>query len=232
MLFLQHFEGFMENFNEIKKTKIFAEICENDMQALAYCLKIKFRNYNKNEVIVSPEQPFEEVVLLLKGGAKIEDMDSSGNISLVTKLKAGDMFGIENLFAGDLVFSDYLTATDNTLVMLMNKHRLITPCQNKCKRHDIIIKNLMRMIVERNSFLVEKLKLLSKKNTREKVLTYLHKQSVISGSTYFDIPFNKTELANYLSVDRSALSTVLSKLRDEGVIDYEKKHFHILKSEK
>ncbi len=221
----------MENFSEIKKTEIFAEIAENDMQALAYCLKIKFRNYNKNEVIISPEQPFEDVVMLLKGGAKVEDIDSFGNVSLVTKLKAGDVYGIENIYSGEKVFSDYLTATENCLVMLMDRHRVVTPCQNRCKRHEIVVRNLMRMIVRRNSFLVEKLKLMSKKNTREKVLAFLNKQSERAGNNYFEIPFNKTELANYLSVDRSALSTVLSKLRDEGVIDFDKRHFHIIKNE-
>ena len=74
---------------------------------------------------------------------------------------------------------------------------------------------------------MEKLKLLSKKNIREKVLAYLHNQSIKAGSSYFDLPYNKTELANYLSVDRSALSTTLSKLREEGLIDFDKKHYHI-----
>ena len=111
--------------------------------------------------------------------------------------------------------------------MIMNRHSLINPCQNKCKRHDIVVKNLVKLIVERNAELIEKLRLLSKKNTREKVLAYLYRQSSLAGAAYFDIPYNKTELANYLSVDRSALSTVLSKLKEEGIIDFDKKHYHI-----
>ena len=219
----------MENLSEIKKTKIFGDISENDMQALAFCLKIKFRNYNKNDTIISPGQPFEDVVMILKGGAKIEDVDPFGDISLITKLKVGDVYGLENIFAGEQEFSDYLIATEHCLVMLMNKHRLITPCQNRCKRHDTVIRNLMRVIVERNAQLSTKLKLMSKKNTRSKVFAYLYNQSKLASSPYFDLPYNKTELANYLSVDRSALSTVLSKLREEGVIDFDKRHFHINK---
>lgn len=227
VLFLQHFEGFMENFSEIKKTKIFAEISENDMQAMAYCLKIKFKNYNKNALIIEQGQPAEEVVILLKGGAKVENIDTFGDISLITKLKAGDVFGVENSFLGETQYKENLVATENCLVMFLNRHRLITPCENKCKRHDLVVKNLMRVIVERNKALMEKLKLLSKKNIREKVLAYLHNQSIKAGSSYFDLPYNKTELANYLSVDRSALSTTLSKLREEGLIDFDKKHYHI-----
>ncbi len=221
----------MENFSEIKKTKIFGEISENDMQALAFCLKIKFRNYNKNDTIISPGQPFEDVVMILKGGAKIEDVDPLGDISLITKLKVGELYGVENFYAGEQVYSDYLVATEHSLVMFMNKHRLITPCQNRCKRHEIVVRNLMKTIVERNALLSTKLKLMSKKNTRSKVLAFLYNQSKIAGSTYFDIPYNKTELANYLSVDRSALSTVLSKLREERIIDFDKRHFHINKTD-
>lgn len=217
----------MENFSDIKKTKIFAEISENDMQAMAYCLKIKFANYNKNDTIVSQGTPAENVYLILKGGAKVENIDSRGDISIITKLKAGGVFGIESSYSGEEEYSEYLIATENSLVMIMNRHRLINPCQNKCKRHDIVVKNLVKLIVERNAELIEKLRLLSKKNTREKVLAYLYRQSSLAGSVYFDIPYNKTELANYLSVDRSALSTVLSKLKEEGIIDFDKKHYHI-----
>ena len=221
----------MENFSEIRKTKIFGEISENDMQALTFCFKIKFRNYNKNDTIISPGQPFEDVVMILKGGAKVEDIDPFGDVSLVTKLKAGDVYGVENIYSGEEEFSDYLIATENSLVMFMNRHRLITPCHNRCKRHDIVVRNLMKLIVERNAELSTKLKLMSKKNTRSKVLAFLYNQSKRTGSAYFDIPYNKTELANYLSVDRSALSTVLSRLREEGIIDFDKRHFHINKTE-
>ncbi len=219
----------MENFSEIKKTKIFDQINEFDMQAMAHCFKIKFRNYNKNDYIISQGEPTEDVVMILKGGAKVESIDIFGDISILTKLKAGDIYGIENNDINNEGYSDNLIATENTLAMFLNRHRLFTPCQNKCKRHELIVKNLVKLIVERNIELNEKLKLMSKKNIREKVLTYLYNQSKKANSQYFDLPFNKTELANYLSVDRSALSTTLSKLRAEGIIDFDKKHYYVKK---
>ncbi len=217
----------MENFLHIKKTKIFETISENDMQAMAYCFKIKFRNYNKNATIIEQGQPVEDVVLILKGSAKVENIDSFGDVTLVTKMKAGDLFGLENIYIGQEQYKDSLVASEACLVMLMNRHRLITPCQNRCKRHEIVVRNLMKLIVERNHALSDKLKILSKKSTREKVLAYLYSESQKAGSAYFDIPYNKTEFANYLSVDRSALSTVLARLKEEGIIDYDKKHYHI-----
>ena len=75
--------------------------------------------------------------------------------------------------------------------------------------------------------LIDKIKHLSQKGIKEKVLSYLQSQSKLAQSPYFDIPFNKTELANYLSVERSALSTVLGKLKKDGIIDFEKKRYHI-----
>ena len=217
----------MENFSEISRTKLFGEIDEFDMQAMAYCFKIKFRNYNKNDYIISQGQPSEDVVMILKGGAYVENIDILGDINIITKLRSGEIYGIDNNQSENGTYNDNLIATEKTLVMTMNRHRLFTPCQNKCKRHDKIVKNLINMIIERNQDLNEKLQLLSKKSIREKVLSYLYSQSKKAGSQYFDLPFNKTELASYLAVDRSALSMVLSKLRNEGIIDFDKKHYYI-----
>ena len=86
---------------------------------------------------------------------------------------------------------------------------------------------MMKMISARSLALTDKIKHLSQRGIKDKVLSYLETQSRIAGSSYFEIPFNKTELANYLAVERSALSTVLGKLKKEGVIDFDKKRYHI-----
>ena len=98
----------------------------------------------------------------------------------------------------------------------MNKHRLITPCENRCKRHDLVVKNLMQMVAESNIKLLDKLSHMSKKTTRDKLLSYFTSMSEKQKSSYFEIPFNVTELASYLSVDRSAMSNELSKMKKEG----------------
>ena len=143
------------------------------------------------------------------------------------QLKKGDVYGVESAYAGDEFYKDSVIATEKTLVLFMNKHRLINPCENRCKRHDFVVKNLMRLVAESNLKLLDKLTHLSKKSTREKLLSYLGLMSERAKSDYFEIPFNITELANYLSVDRSAMSNELSKMKKERLIDYDKRQFHI-----
>lgn len=219
----------MEFYEELKNTKIFSSATEFECQAMMFCFKTRFKTFNKNDYIVKQGDDMEEVVLILKGGATVEHIDSMGDISILTKLKVGDIYGLENAYAGENVFKDSLIATEKTLVLFMNKHRLITPCVNRCRRHDIVSKHLMQMVAERNIELLDKMKHLSKKTIRDKLMSYFNSLSKKAGSNYFEIPFNKTELANYLSVDRSAMSSELSKMRDDGLIDFDKRQFQIKK---
>lgn len=221
----------MEFYEELKNTKIFGSATEFECQAMVFCFKARFKFFNKNEHIISQGEPMEEVALILKGGATVEHVDSMGDISILMKLKQGEIYGVEGAYAGDELFKDSLIATEKTLVMFMNKHRLITPCANKCKRHDIVVKHLMQMVAESNIQLLDKLTHMSKKTIRDKLLSYFNSLSKKAGSNYFEIPFNKTELANFLSVDRSAMSSELTRMKEDGLIDFEKRMFLLMRNE-
>lgn len=221
----------MEHYEELKNTKIFASATEFECQAMMFCFKTRFKIFNKHEHIVEQGQNMEEVMMILKGGAIVENIDSLGDISVLMRMKKGEIYGLESAFAGEDSFKDSVIATEKTLVMFMNKHRLINPCANKCRRHDIVLKHVMQMVAEKNVELLDKLTHLSKKTIRDKLLSYFNSLAKKEKSSYFEIPFNKTELANYLSVDRSAMSTELTKMREDGLIDYDKKQFRLLKKE-
>lgn len=227
MLFLQQKYVYMEYFEELKLTKIFNSATEFECQAMMFCFKTRFKTFDKNQSIIKQGDKMEDIILILKGSGNVENVDSLGNISIVMQLKKGDVYGVESAYAGDEYYKDSVIATDKSLVLFMNKHRLINPCENRCKRHDLVIKNLMRLVAESNIKLLDKLNHISKKTTREKLLSYLSSVSEKSKSNYFEIPFNITELANYLSVDRSAMSFELSKMKKEGLIDYDKRQFHL-----
>lgn len=218
----------MEHFKELSATKIFKDISEFDCQALMFCFNTKFKQFKKGESIIRQGDAIEDVVLILKGSAIVQNVDILGNISIVMRLNVGDVYGAESAYVGDDTYKDSVLASERTLVLFMNKHRLITPCQNKCKRHEMVVKSLMQMVAERNVELMDKLTHMAKKTIRDKLLSYFYYESYKQKSKYFTIPFNKTELANYLSVDRSAMSTELSKMRDEGLIDFDKNEYRII----
>lgn len=231
MLFLQQNGEILEYFEELKQTKIFSSATEFECQAMMFCFKTRFKNFNKNQPVVSQGDDMDDIVLIVKGGAIVENMDQMGNISILNKLKKGDVYGLASAYAGDTTYKDSVIATEKTLVLFMNKHRVINPCPNRCKRHDIVIKHIMQMVAESNIQLLEKVTHMSKRTIREKLLSYLYSLSTKAGSTYFDIPFNKTELANFLCVDRSAMSTELARMKEDGLIDFEKRQFRLIKKE-
>ncbi len=221
----------MEYFEYLKKTKIFSIASEFECQAMMFCFKTRFKTILKNEEIITQGSPMEEVVMILKGSALVKNVDSLGEISIVRQLKRGDVYGIESAYNTDEIYKDSVVASDKCLVMYMNRHRLITPCENKCKRHEIVSRHLVQMLAENNLELTEKLTHMSKKTTRDKLMSYLTSMMKKKGSSYFEIPYNKTELANYLSVDRSAMSTELGKMKAENIIDFDKKQYRLIKIE-
>ena len=219
----------MEFFEDLKKTKVFSQATEFECQAMMFCFKTRFKNYKKGECIVEQGEPLQEVVLIVKGGAIVQHVDSFGDISILMRLKQGDLYGVEGAYAGYEEHKDSLIATEKTFVMFMNKHRLITPCNNKCRRHENVVRFITESIAESNNKLLNKLAHMRKKTTREKLLSYFTLLAKTAGSNYFELPFNKTELANYLSVDRSAMSSELTKMREEGILDFDKRQFHLKK---
>ena len=219
----------MEFFEDLKKTKVFSLATEFECQAMMFCFKTRFKNYKKGECIVKQGESLQDVVLIVKGGAIVQHVDSFGDISILMRLKQGDLYGVEGAYAGYEDYKDSLIATEKTLVMFMNKHRLITPCTNKCRRHENVVRFITESIAESNNKLLNKLAHMRKKTTREKLLSYFTLLAKNAGSNYFELPFNKTELANYLSVDRSAMSSELSKMREEGLLDFDKRQFHLKK---
>ncbi len=218
----------MENFNLLKATKIFSDSSEIDCQAMMYCFKTMFKTFKKNDKIAIQGEPIDYIILMLKGSAIVENMDSMGNVSVLSELNRGDVYGTEAAFAGENFYQDSVIASEKCFVLFMNKHRLINPCENRCRRHDAVIRNLMQTVAESNIRLVEKINHMSKKSTRSKLISYFVSMSEKAGSAYFEIPFNKTDLANYLSVDRSAMSSELSKMKSEGIIDFDKNRYRLI----
>ncbi len=221
----------MEYYNELKNTKIFSSATEFECQAMMFCFKTRFKTFAKNSNIINQGDPMDDIVLILKGSALVQNVDNLGDISILMRLKSGHVYGLESAYAGEETYKDSLIAREKTLVMFMNKHRVITPCANRCRRHDIVVKHLMQMVARSNMKLLDKITHLSKKTIRDKLMSYFTTMARKKGSNYFELPYNKTELANYLSIDRSAMSTELTRMKEDGLIDFEKRQFHLLKKE-
>lgn len=215
----------MEILQKMKKSKIFEEISENDIKALHFCFKTRVIDIKKGDVLLDEGEPFESIVLVLDGHLRTVINDYYGGSSILADYYSGDAVGIEEAFCGNTLAQYTLIAMEDTQVLTMNKYKVIYPCENMCVRHTQLQNNLVKIISHKNIELMQKFNHITKPSTKDKVLAYLQYISKKENSKYFDIPFNRQELADYLSVDRSALSFELSKLKKQGIIDFNKNHF-------
>ncbi len=217
----------MEIFKVLRKSDLFSQIDDQTIAKMINCFDAKGVVFEKGQQIVGQGQEIKDIILLAKGEANAQNEDLFGNISIILNISSGDFFGVEEAYAEEPCYKDSLVATEQSLVVFFNKDKLISPCANNCLCHQILTKRLVKILSSRSLALTDKIKHLSQRGIKDKVLSYLQTQSRHANSRYFDIPFNKTELANYLAVERSALSSVLSKLKKEGIIDFEKKRFFL-----
>ena len=215
----------MEILQKMQKSKIFDKISEKDIKALHFCFKTRVKAVKKGDILIDEGEPFESIVLVLEGHLRTVINDYYGNTSILADYYSGDAVGVEEAFSGHTQTQYTLVAMENTQVLTMNKYRVVQPCSNMCPRHTQLQNNLVTIISQKNIELMQKFNHITKPSTKEKVLSYLQYISKKQNSKYFDIPFNRQELADYLSVDRSALSFELSKLKQQGILDFTKNHF-------
>ena len=118
---------------------------------------------------------------------------------------------------------------EGATVLFWDTRRLLTPCSSACAFHTLLVRNLLSVMAQKNLQLNTKLTHLTQRSTRTKLLSYLSEESLRRDCSAFDIPFTRQQLADYLEVDRSALSNELSKMQKEGLLTYHLNQFHLNK---
>ena len=127
----------------------------------------------------------------------------------------------------DAMVNDVVAVTDSA-VIFFDVRRILTTCSTACRFHSMVIKNLFFAISDKNRQLMQKLGHMSRRSTREKLISYLSEEAKKQNSSTFILPFNRQQMADYLSVDRSAMSNELGKMRNEGLLEFEKNRFTLL----
>ena len=224
----QHLKKFMENIKAIKKYHIFKNIEEKDISALLRCLHARIIHIKKGITFIKRQEKINYIYLIVNGTARDTVIDINGNINTQIDFTDGDMIGLEYYQANRRTFTNDITAITDMTILLLEPFRLMNPCQNYCPRHTVLIQNAFTQLAKQNQKNINRIIELSKHTTKEKVMTYLLNVKAIKKSNEFDIPYNRQELANYLAVERTALSKELSDLQKEGKIKYNLNHFIIL----
>lgn len=210
----------------LKRSKLFAGVGEDEICGMLACLDAKEKHYREGEFVFRQGDKVDSVSVLVDGALLVQADDYWGNRSIITSVGVGELFG-QAYLAGEAIMNDVIAAKDSAVIFFDAK-RVLTTCSSACPFHNQVIRNLFFALSETNLRLVTKLGHIQKRTTREKLMSYLSLMAKKAGSSSFTIPFNRQELADFLSVDRSAMSAELCKMRDEGLLKFNKSSFTLL----
>ncbi|MCI1305090.1 MAG: Crp/Fnr family transcriptional regulator [Lachnospiraceae bacterium] len=211
----------------LRSSVIFDGISREEILTLLPCLENQKKVFEKGEAIFRAGDRISMIGLLLSGSAHIERYDYWGGRHIVNALRPGDLFGESYAASPQNVINVTVLADTGASVLFLNLSRILRMCATACPFHARVIGNLVSLLARRNLTLNEKLTYVTQHSLRDKILSFLSAESIRQHSSYFDIPFDRQQLADYLNADRSALSKELSRLKKEGIIDYQKNHFHL-----
>lgn len=163
--------------------------------------------------------------IVLSGSVLIIQEDIWGYRNILDILSPGDSFG--EVFAASIgnVLNVSVVAESECVVLMLDINRLLCVCPNTCAHHSQLIRNLLHVIANKSLRIHDKINHISKRSTREKLMSYLSAEAERQGSLTFVIPYNRQQLADYLCVERAAMSVTLSQMQKDGILSYRKNEF-------
>ena len=214
--------------NVFKKCPLFFDVSDDDIITMLGCLKARTDMFDKNYTILSEESPAKYIGIVLSGSVQITQTDYYGNRSILGNLCEGELFAEAFACMQMASMPVSVVANEKSNIMFIDCNHILHTCQNGCPHHQQLIYNLMKVLALKTVMFQQKIEVISKRTTREKLLTYLTTCAKKNNRNSFKIPFNRQELADYLEVDRSGLSAQISKLRKEGVLECRGNYFNLL----
>lgn len=221
----------MEKYlNVLKKCTLFDGMNDEEIYVMLSCLKARVVTVSKGEYIFTEGEPAKYVGIVLSGEAQIIMVDFFGNRNITASIDPADVFGESFACADVEAMPVSVVASEASEIMLINCGYIIDVCSRACTFHNRMIYNMMKIVAKKNIEFNRKIEITSKRTTRGKLMAYLMTQAKMRGSNNFTIPFDRQELADYLGVERSAMSAELSRMRQEGLVDYKKSWFRVQRS--
>lgn len=209
---------------------MFSGISLTNCQTLMNCLGCREKSYKKDQIIPITDNLSRQIGIVISGCVHIIKEDIWGRCTFITYTEDDGIFGEvligENLSERGIVFK----AAEPTTVLFIPADKILHPCRNSCPFHHNLSRNLFDLVSRRNVALTEKIEITSKSSLREKILAYLSLEAQKAGSLQLTIPLSRSEMADYLCTNRSALSRELANMKKDGILDYDLRTFHLLQA--
>ncbi len=199
------------------KSALFSGFQAQEYQKMVKCLGAKFKNCNTNETIMSYKESPEYIYVVLSGTAELVTYDYDGNKTILERFSADSIFG--DMFFNPSGSDEFrVCATSPCEIISFRYYNAITQCENVCKRHSQLLDNLFSMLSKKVLSQSQHIEVLTKRTIREKLISYFEHQATQNSSFSFVLPMSLSALADYLSIDRSAMQREIKRLNDEGII--------------
>ena len=212
----------------IGKCALFAGISREDILNMLSCLEARVITAAKSQVIFAEGDEARNMGVVLRGKVRLIREDYYGNRSIVAEVEPGELFAETVAAAGAKKMPVSAAASEESEIMLIDCRKVLYQCEKGCEFHNKLVGNLLQVVAEKNMILNKKIEIISKRTTREKLITFLLSEAKKKNAGEFEIPYNRQELADYLGVDRSALSAEIARMRRDGLIESEKSRFRLL----
>ena len=209
----------------LQSSKLFSGVSENELTAMLSCLDTKKEDFPKDAFILQAGDTLDSIGIVLTGSVLIIQEDIWGNRNIISKAGTGQTFGVAYACAPGSGPNVSVIAETPVSVLFLNVKRILTVCPSACAHHSRIIRNLLGELAEKNLRSNEKLTHMGQRTTRSKIMSYLSAEAQRLGTYEFDIPFSRQQLADYLGVERSGVSSELGKMKKDGLLDCHKNHF-------
>lgn len=214
------------NYSFLSKTPLFIGCSEEEIEHMLICLKHSVRQYKKGEYVYNAGDIVKDVCVVLAGSVQIENIDVLGNKSILGIADKGEIFAESYAcIPNQPMLVDVLTR-EECEILFVNVPALFAE-SNSCGHGAKLIQNLLRISSRKNLNLSMRIFHSAPKTIRARLYSYFSEQISLQGSSDIRIPLDRQQLADYLGVDRTALSKELGRMRDEGLLTFRKNEFHI-----
>lgn len=212
----------------LARTPLFRGVGQEEIASMLSCLKPREVTYGKGEAVYRIGDEVRFVGIVLQGSVRIERTDAWGATAVLALIQAGDVFAESYACASGVPLMVNVFANEESRILLLDAACLIRPCERVCGSHAKLTANLLALMARKNIALSQRSFHGMPKTIRGKLLAYLSTESARAGSRTFEIPFTRQQLADYLGVDRSALSAELGRMQRDGLLRTERRRFELL----
>lgn len=211
----------------LRKSSFFIGLDDNEILSILHCMNASTITKQQGAYVFRTGDSTEVMGLVLSGSVLIIQEDICGHRNILSQCHTGDFFGEPYAASPGAILNVSVVAESDCEILLLNVKRLLITCPTACDHHQKLIRNLVSVLANRILRLNDKITHISKRTTKEKLLSYLSSESIKHSSHSFNISFDRQQLADFLCVERAAMSVEISKLQKEGILKTNRKHFEI-----